>query len=838
MPDKIVYKPRGKSGGRGVRRVEVIETPEGSREVVVGVGDHTKAQMDDDIVLTGPTPERTSLQLFDELVKRGYINPEKLRIGLQGKGHSLRKEGSEDEAKLARYGANVLGTLIKHMWEDTLDASLKKVDDFKVRVEGPKKSRYKTEILLDPGHPTARFIDDRLRFYGGTLTGIGGNCIQYSQGKGKARVLWDNGINFNRVNEFCKFAGQSPHNIRGMQMVGLIPPLDGYYRHVWDRDDRVEYIDDTNPGISLMIGSHAHVDHVGGAFMLGKTSIPILVGPTTKEIMFARDDTSADKLESYLKEHREFNTFVTVHSGDKVVVDDDGRVSVIHRLKDKKAKGRVVEQKIYGLAEEEEDRKKKRVKTHLNTVMIYNIGEEDEITEKEKNSFEVNCEGKTVNLEGTLYEPVHVDQSVPGAYAYIITPKDGPTIVYSGDVRMHGFDKDYTEDFLRILRERHIDILIAEGTNIGAEGSVHKKKKLKSEEDVKKEMTETIKKADGLVIVDSSPVDFDRVRTICQAAKEDNRTVIQDLKRAYIMLNLNQDPEEEEVRDLPQVGDGPGQFLILADYMKGQLTSEEKEEFGEAAIKEGRIKGRTGGKKDLLTDPRYFPYIVWGSLTEEDKEELKTEFLLAQVERRITSRKDYKGFRSRLNSSSSEEERKTIRSELNGYIIHEVEKENQERKEGKRGGEVKGIDAIRDALKCRIRTRDEILGNPEKYVIADYNAGPTIQTLLEEADKALGGTFILSRSWAFNEQMMHDQERLFNWVKLAGMKIKYTHASGHYYEKGLKEMVEAASTQNPSPVIIGIHGENIRRFRHIVSSISPTIKVYEPEPAGQRIPKT
>jgi len=46
-------------------------------------------------------------------------------------------------------------------------------------------------------------------------------------------------------------------------------------------------------------------------------------------------------------------------------------------------------------------------------------------------------------------EPIHVDHSIPGAYAFIIYTSEGP-IAYTGDIRLHGTRPEMTRDFIEI----------------------------------------------------------------------------------------------------------------------------------------------------------------------------------------------------------------------------------------------------------------------------------------------------------------------------------------------------------------------------------------------------
>lgn len=61
--------------------------------------------------------------------------------------------------------------------------------------------------------------------------------------------------------------------------------------------------------------------------------------------------------------------------------------------------------------------------------------------------------------------PFLVDHDVPGAVAFHIENKD-LSIIYTGDIRMHGNNKQLTHNFIKSCQELEIDALICEGVTI------------------------------------------------------------------------------------------------------------------------------------------------------------------------------------------------------------------------------------------------------------------------------------------------------------------------------------------------------------------------------------
>ncbi|MFH1786255.1 MAG: MBL fold metallo-hydrolase [archaeon] len=73
--------------------------------------------------------------------------------------------------------------------------------------------------------------------------------------------------------------------------------------------------------------------------------------------------------------------------------------------------------------------------------------------------------GKKIKVHGLEVVPVHVDHSIPGAYAYIIHAPD-LTLAYTGDFRLHGPKSGLSADFIKSAAEEKIDVLISEGTRM------------------------------------------------------------------------------------------------------------------------------------------------------------------------------------------------------------------------------------------------------------------------------------------------------------------------------------------------------------------------------------
>lgn len=94
-----------------------------------------------------------------------------------------------------------------------------------------------------------------------------------------------------------------------------------------------------------------------------------------------------------------------------------------------------------------------------------------------------------------------------------------------------------------------------------------------------------------------------------------------------------------------------------------------------------------------------------------------------------------------------------------------------------------------------------------------------------------GGTYIYSSSEAFDEEMLLDQQRVWNWIDFFGLELYGTlgrerersgfHASGHIHGPGLEELVE---TVRPK-ILVPVHTEDrefFRRFEGLCRVVFPS----------------
>jgi ribonuclease J len=151
-----------------------------------------------------------------------------------------------------------------------------------------------------------------------------------------------------------------------------------------------------------------------------------------------------------------------------------------------------------------------------------------------KRTFKTFRTGKKIHIDSLELEPIHVDHSVPGAYAFIIHTSEGP-IVYTGDLRMHGLHAKMTNDFINAAKEVKPIAMITEGTRI------KQKKTDESEQKIYKESKENISKCKKLSIVDFNFKDVDRFSTFYKIAKDLNKKLVISFKHACFLERYNKD---------------------------------------------------------------------------------------------------------------------------------------------------------------------------------------------------------------------------------------------------------------------------------------------------------
>jgi len=148
--------------------------------------------------------------------------------------------------------------------------------------------------------------------------------------------------------------------------------------------------------------------------------------------------------------------------------------------------------------------------------------------------FHVRETEKPFRIGSIEIRPFAVDHSVPGAMAFVIHTSD-KTLVYTGDLRLHGIRREFTQRFMDEAAKEDVDVMLCEGTNIDEEES-------RSEEYVEENAHNVVSKCDNLVVADFAYKDLDRFMTFYSVAKENDRKIVISKRHAYLLEELQSVP--------------------------------------------------------------------------------------------------------------------------------------------------------------------------------------------------------------------------------------------------------------------------------------------------------
>lgn len=138
---------------------------------------------------------------------------------------------------------------------------------------------------------------------------------------------------------------------------------------------------------------------------------------------------------------------------------------------------------------------------------------------------------KRIQIGSISIEPIHVDHSIPGCYGFVIRTSS-KTIVYSGDLRIHGNNPSLTRDFIARASAENPDIMLCEGTRIDETTMTREKDVF----DICKYFVERAR--NHLVYADYSYKDIDRFTTFYNIAKSTGRKLLIHNRVARYLTSL------------------------------------------------------------------------------------------------------------------------------------------------------------------------------------------------------------------------------------------------------------------------------------------------------------
>lgn len=350
-------------------------------------------------------------------------------------------------------------------------------------------------------------------FYGG-VDEIGGNKVlveDYS-----TRIFLDFGKSFGKEKDyFSPFIGPRKCNGIGDYFeLGLLFDIPGVYRQDYLRQmGRPK----EERSIDAVLISHGHADHTGYLHHV-RSDIPFWMSPATRAITASYEATAQPGFTDFLTYTENFT------------------------FRPKKTK------------------KDEWMRTPS----------KESTTDRTVKTFEYGKKFKIGSIEVIPYE---VDHSLPGATGFILHTTGG-TIIYTGDLRFHGYKSDATTAFVKAAAEAKPDLLLTEGTRIGEERG-------NTEEDVRAMAGGAVKKTKSLAVANFPLRDLYRMVTFLSLAQDNGRKLAIDLKQAHLLQAM-----EEAGVDAPRLDDPsiaiyipPKDWGLIAKDVSTQLCISKEDAF-------------------------------------------------------------------------------------------------------------------------------------------------------------------------------------------------------------------------------------------------------------------
>ncbi|MGC8757277.1 MAG: MBL fold metallo-hydrolase [Caldisericaceae bacterium] len=178
----------------------------------------------------------------------------------------------------------------------------------------------------------------------------------------------------------------------------------------------------------------------------------------------------------------------------------------------------------------------------------------------EKGSHNFKTIAEKVPFENVIVSAYPVDHSIRGAVGYVVESPEG-SIVYSGDLRLHGKRTEETLNFAANARKSKPKFLIIEGTNLRSENDA---REFWTEQRVFDEAYEVFKKTKELIIADFSIRDTDRLLTFLTLSKVTGRKFVISLKDAYLLDSIH-----ALENGIPDLLNDPDVYLYLEKHISG-----------------------------------------------------------------------------------------------------------------------------------------------------------------------------------------------------------------------------------------------------------------------------
>jgi ribonuclease J len=219
--------------------------------------------------------------------------------------------------------------------------------------------------------------------------------------------------------------------------------------------------------------------------------------------------------------------------------------------------------------------------------------------------------------------PYLVDHAAVDSYALVVKA-GAKTVIYSGDLRMNGYLKEATDYFLDHAPKK-ADRLLLEGTMLGGRSGDESE----TEEDLARKFTKVFAAAPGIVLVYCSVQNIARIKSIYDAAKETNRTVVTDIYGAEV-FNAFWKKDDQDMANIVKKMEVFYPFKLV-DMLMQKNPGLVKKKYPKLQIKKPEVK-RRGKELVMLVRPKLlddliiiggieggdFVYSQWAGYKEEE----------------------------------------------------------------------------------------------------------------------------------------------------------------------------------------------------------------------------
>ena len=383
-------------------------------------------------------------------------------------------------------------------------------------------------------------------------------------------VLLDFGMNFARTNRYYE-EYLRPRTTTGLLdhvTMGTIPDVQGLYREDLMHPD-LSLNGPEVDSIDAVLLSHGHLDHSGDIGFL-RLGIPVATSAMTAAIAKASQDcvrNEPGREPVYIAERRV----------------DDRRGAKILKNKREDLLGR----NYYLL-----DRA---------------AGQELEEFWRFLPSFELSKRAGAAQLipgrlersiEGLDIEFKPVDHSIKGAGAFLIGTSSG-TVVYTGDLRMHGLHGAKTREFVSRAKSEDAYAMVIEGTRVRKDDDSGHSHSNAAEGEVRDAADAILARIGGeLAIADFGPRNVERLEIFLDVCRSSHRSLVVTPKDAYLLHAMH-----TVDTDIPI----PGDELLIYDSPKGSTDKYEEwvveHRYAESTVRPSEI-GRSPG--DYLLSFSFF----------------------------------------------------------------------------------------------------------------------------------------------------------------------------------------------------------------------------------------